>query len=63
VTLKGRGLYLSAVTDGFGDFWFENVGPRLNLTLKIEAEGYKKISKRIQIQNDLNFGELFLKKK
>jgi len=51
------------VTDGFGDFWFENVGPRLNLTLKIEAEGYKKISKKINTQNDINAGELFLRKK
>jgi Fe-S-cluster-containing dehydrogenase component len=63
VTLKGRGLSLSAVTDGFGDFWFDNVSPRLNLTLKIEAEGYKKISKKINTQNDINTGELFLKKK
>ena len=63
VTLKGDGISLNAVTDGFGDFWFDNVSPKLNLVLKIEAEGYKKISKKISTQNDINIGELFLKKK
>jgi len=46
VALKGDGISRSAVTDGFGDFWFDHLGAKLDLVLEIEAEGYKKISKK-----------------
>jgi Fe-S-cluster-containing dehydrogenase component len=63
VVLKGGGISQNAVTDGFGDFWFDNLGTPMGLVLEIEAKGYKKISKKIRTQNDVNVGELFLEKK
>jgi Fe-S-cluster-containing dehydrogenase component len=62
VTLKGDGLSRSVETDGFGDFWFEGLNVKMNVILEIEAENYKKISKAIIINNDVNTGELFLEK-
>jgi Fe-S-cluster-containing dehydrogenase component len=63
VALKGDGISRNAVTDGFGDFWFDNLNTKLDLVLEIEADGYKKISKKIRTQNDVNVGNLFLERK
>ena len=62
VTLEGDGVSRSAVTNGFGDFWFEGLETKMNLVLEVEAESYKKISKEIVIYNDVNTGELFLER-
>ena len=63
VALKGDGISQNAVTDGFGDFWFDNLSTKLDLVLEIEAKGYKKMSKKIRTQNDVNVGNLFLERK
>jgi Fe-S-cluster-containing dehydrogenase component len=63
VALKGDGIFQNTVTDGFGDFWFDNLGAKLDLVLEIEADGYKKIVKKVSTQNDVNAGNLFLEKK
>ena len=59
--MKGNGISRSAVTDGFGDFWFDSLDTKLELVLEIEADGYKKIRKKIRTQNDVNVGSVFLK--
>jgi len=45
------------------DFWFDNLSTKLDLDLEIEAKGYKKMSKTIRTQNDVNVGNLFLERK
>lgn len=62
VTLKGDGVSKTAVTDGFGDFWFEDLSGKMNLILEIEANGHVKISKEIVSHTDVNLGCLFLDK-
>ena len=63
MALKGDSISQNAVTDGFGDFWFDDLNTKLDLVLEIEAKGYKNISKKINTQNDVNLGNLFLKRK
>jgi len=62
VTLKNGGITKSCITDGFGDFWFENLDSRTDYLLEIEQEGFRKISQKIHTYNDVNIGELFLEK-
>jgi Fe-S-cluster-containing dehydrogenase component len=63
VALKGDGLSQNTVTDGFGDFWFDHLSAKLDLVLEMEVNGYKKMSKKIRTQNDMNVGTLFLEKR
>jgi len=76
-TICGRGLCFTGVydtkpktnvklivkTDGFGDFWFNQIDPSL-YTLKIEKEGYE--SKTIDVidvhDEDANLGDIELEK-
>jgi Fe-S-cluster-containing dehydrogenase component len=60
VTLKGDGIEKSYVTDGFGDFWFEDLKSKEHYTVEIAHAGYKKISLNVQTLADVNVGELFL---
>ncbi|MGD9211665.1 MAG: carboxypeptidase regulatory-like domain-containing protein [Desulfobacteraceae bacterium] len=62
VELTGDGISENTVTDGFGDFWFENLEGNLNYQLNIQADGYNKISRTIRTLNDVNVGEVFLEK-
>lgn len=62
VTLKGDGTSQSTATDGFGDFWFENLDNHADYLLEIEQAGYEKISQKIHTYNDVNVGNLFLEK-
>jgi tetrathionate reductase subunit B len=62
VTLKGGGVSASCVTDGFGDFWFENLNSKTEYHLEVEQAGFKKISRKISTLTDVNLGELFLEK-
>jgi len=62
VTLKNGGITKSCITDGFGDFWFENLDSRTDYLVEIEQEGFRKISQKIHTYNDVNIGELFLEK-
>jgi tetrathionate reductase subunit B len=57
-TLTGEGGPFTAVTDGFGDFWFEGLKVG-NFSLKIEASGFaaKKINK-ISTEKDANLGDI-----
>lgn len=62
VTLKGDSITNRAITDGFGDFWFEDINGKINLLVEIEADGYAKISKNIITYTDVNMGCLLLEK-
>lgn len=62
VALTGDGVSKSTVTDGFGDFWFEDLDGNKDYQLDIETDGYEKISRTIRTLNDVNVGELFLAK-
>ncbi|MCF8095603.1 MAG: carboxypeptidase regulatory-like domain-containing protein [Desulfobacteraceae bacterium] len=62
VTLKGGGTTVSAVTDGFGDFWFNDVESMTDYELEIEQDGFKKIKRQVRTYGDINVGELFLEK-
>ena len=63
VTLNGGGTSYSCVTDGFGDFWFDNLDRKTDYLLKIDQEGFKKISQKIHTYNDVNMCELFLEER
>jgi len=62
VSLKGDNISQNTVTDGFGDFWFENLDARMDLVLEVETDEYKKISKKVRTLTDVNMGELFLER-
>ncbi len=57
-TLLSNGKKMTATTDGFGDFWFNNleVGP---YSLRIEAEGFTtKTIPNIHTEKDVNLGDI-----
>jgi tetrathionate reductase subunit B len=57
-TLTGQGVSLSTSTDGFGDFWFENLKVGL-YSVKIEASSYHpKIFDNISTRKDVNLGDI-----
>ena len=62
VTLKGKGVNQTCVTDTFGDFWFEDLESKTKYTVEIEAKGYKKISLEANTFSDINLGDIFLEK-
>jgi len=63
VNLKGGGAGYSCITDGFGDFWFDNLDRMTDYLLEIDQSGFKKISQEIRTYNDVNMGELFLEER
>jgi Fe-S-cluster-containing dehydrogenase component len=60
---RKNSVSLTAITDGFGDFWFNQVDPAL-YTLKIEKKGY--LTRTIEAidvhEEDANLGDIELKK-
>ncbi len=57
-TLAGESVTLTAQTDGFGDFWFENLKDGL-YSLKIEAKNYHtKTIAKISTEKDVNLGDI-----
>ena len=62
LTNKGNGLERRAETDGFGDFWFNNLDIE-DYQLIIKANGFKKESiSQINTQLDVNLGDIPLSK-
>jgi tetrathionate reductase subunit B len=56
--LTGEGKTFQATTDGFGDFWFENLEVG-TYSLKIEAENYQaKAIDNINTEKDINLGDI-----
>jgi Fe-S-cluster-containing dehydrogenase component len=62
VTLSGAGKTATARTNAFGDFEFEGLPDNASFTVKVEAPGYKPVSKRAKTQKDIYLGEIVLKK-
>jgi tetrathionate reductase subunit B len=61
-TLTGEGKTFTATTDGFGDFWLENLGVG-HYSLKIETRGYQsKTIDKISTEKDINLGDIPLQK-
>jgi tetrathionate reductase subunit B len=58
-TLNGTGTgYFTAKTDGFGDFWFNNLKIG-NYSLEIKADGFKiKTIQDINTEKDVNLGDI-----
>jgi Fe-S-cluster-containing dehydrogenase component len=52
----------STKTNAFGDFEFEGLPDNASFTVKVEAPGYKPVSKRAKTQKDIYLGEIVLKK-
>jgi tetrathionate reductase subunit B len=56
--LTGEGKTIKSTTDGFGDFWFENVEVG-TYTLKIEAKNHQtKTIDGINTEKDVNLGDI-----
>ena len=59
---SNKGKKYTAVTDGFGDFWFEGL-PEGKYSLKIEAKGFTaKTLDSINTEKDVNLGDIPLAK-
>jgi Fe-S-cluster-containing dehydrogenase component len=56
VTLTGKGKKLTALTDFFGDFEFENLEKNGEYMLKIEAEGYQSQERKVKTGTDIYLG-------
>lgn len=62
VTLESSdGSILKQQTDGFGDFWFEHLSAG-SYVLHVCADGYKSVSKNIELSDSLNVGDFPLEK-
>lgn len=61
VTLIGRGIKQTIVTNGFGDFEFEGLDADQKFSVKIEYPGYRPRSYKVQTRTDVFLGESFLK--
>jgi hypothetical protein len=60
--LTGKDKTHTVKTDGFGDFWFENLKVE-DYSLKIEAKDHKtKIFDKINTEKDINLGDIPLLK-
>ncbi len=63
VTLKcSCGCTKEAVTDNFGDFWFEGLDARKDVVVTIEKEGYKPVELKARTYASVNLGEVFMEK-
>jgi len=61
-TLSSNGKRLTATTDGFGDFWFNDLEVG-TYSLKIEAKGFAaKMIQKINTEKDVNLGDIPLSK-
>jgi Fe-S-cluster-containing dehydrogenase component len=56
-TLTGKNETLTKTTDGFGDFWFENLGVG-TYRLSIEKNGRTKNIDKINTRKDVNLGDI-----
>ena len=63
VTLKGPGTTLSAGTDNYGDFEFEDLEPDTEYSLKIEQPGYQPQELTVKTRIDTCLGDIVLSKK
>jgi NAD-dependent dihydropyrimidine dehydrogenase PreA subunit len=58
LTDSSEGTKFHAITDGFGDFWFENLGTG-TYSLEIEAKGFpRKMITAINTKQDVNLGDI-----
>jgi Fe-S-cluster-containing dehydrogenase component len=62
VALKGNGVDRTAVTDAFGDFWFEGLENATDYTVEIAHKGFKNISLKVRTYRDVVIQEIFLEK-
>lgn len=62
VTLTNSESNQEVTTDGFGDFWFEQLESNKEYTLVFEASGYKPTTLSAQTKNDANLGDIILYK-
>ncbi|OGO06505.1 MAG: oxidoreductase [Chloroflexi bacterium RBG_13_57_8] len=56
-TLTGKNQTFTGTTDGFGDFWFENLGVG-TYQLSIEKDGRTKNIDKINTRKDVNLGDI-----
>jgi Fe-S-cluster-containing dehydrogenase component len=61
-SLQGNGHTLVTVTDGFGDFEFEELRPNSSYTLTIGAPGYKTLERRVETGRSVYLGDLLLER-
>ncbi len=59
VTLTGGGTPLTQKTDGWGDFWFEDL-PVGTYAVKIEANGKTKTFDKVSTEKDVGLGDIAL---
>lgn len=59
--LSEDGVLVSASTDGFGDFWFRHLAPGI-YKLTIKAEGFRPVTKTIDLTESLNIGDFPLER-
>jgi Fe-S-cluster-containing dehydrogenase component len=62
VVLSGDGSTTSVMTNGFGDFEFEDLPDNTTYTVKIEAPGYKAAGRETKTSKDVYLGEIVLSK-
>lgn len=57
LTKAGDGSKQGAVTDSYGDFWFEDL-PVGTFDLKIENDGKSKVFRNVNTEKDVNLGDI-----
>jgi Fe-S-cluster-containing dehydrogenase component len=62
VTLTGKGVKQTGVTNRFGDFEFEGLEAGREFSVKVEHPGYRARSFKAQTKADVYLGEIFLKR-
>jgi Fe-S-cluster-containing dehydrogenase component len=62
VVLDGPDSIQTTVTNGFGDFEFEDLPENTNFTVKIQAPGYKQVTLTAKTSRDVYLGEIVLVK-
>ena len=60
--LHQSGPRTRAVTDAFGDFWFDGLEGKTGYTVEVAQPGFKPISLKVRTHRDIVLGELFLEK-
>jgi hypothetical protein len=54
VMLEGNGSKRETITNGFGDFEFEDLGENTEYQVTIEADGYEIYKTKVKTSRDLN---------
>jgi NAD-dependent dihydropyrimidine dehydrogenase PreA subunit len=61
-TLTGDGKTITVKADNYGDFEFEGLADNTEFMVKIEAAGYQPIHLTARTNNDINLGDIILKR-